>query len=34
MEVPTLFPTDVETLKTLEDLLEDRCRSFRDITFK
>ncbi|KAM1774917.1 hypothetical protein ACFX12_044233 [Malus domestica] len=33
MEVPTLSLTDVETLKTLEGLLEDYRRSFRDIGF-
>ncbi|KAM1193004.1 hypothetical protein ACFX2G_013532 [Malus domestica] len=31
MKLPTLSLTDVETLKTLEGLLEDRFRSFRDI---
>ncbi|KAM2170712.1 hypothetical protein ACFX1R_035879 [Malus domestica] len=34
MELPILSPTEVETLKTLEGLLEDRLRSFRDIVFK
>ncbi|KAM1993546.1 hypothetical protein ACFX16_009866 [Malus domestica] len=34
MELPILSPTEVETLKTLEGLLEDRLRSCRDIVFK
>ncbi|KAM2220841.1 hypothetical protein ACFX1S_019991 [Malus domestica] len=34
MELPILSPTEVETLKTLEGLLEDRLRSFKDIVFK
>ncbi|KAM2604763.1 hypothetical protein TB2_033635 [Malus domestica] len=34
MELPILSPTEVETLKTLEGLLEDRLHSFRDIVFK
>ena len=34
MELPILFPTDVEALKTLEGLLEDGRCSFRDIAFK
>ncbi|KAB2606320.1 hypothetical protein D8674_006037 [Pyrus ussuriensis x Pyrus communis] len=34
MELPILSPIEVETLNTLEGLLEDRLRSFRDIDFK
>ncbi|CAN6546980.1 unnamed protein product [Malus baccata var. baccata] len=34
MELPILSPTEVETLKTLESLLEDRLRSFGDVVFK
>ncbi|KAM2448877.1 hypothetical protein PS1_019027 [Malus domestica] len=34
MELPILSPTEAETLKTLESLLEDRLRSFGDIVFK
>ncbi|KAM2634945.1 hypothetical protein EV1_025360 [Malus domestica] len=34
MKLPILSSTEVETLKTLEGLLEDRLRSFRDIVFK
>ena len=34
MEMPTLSPTDVDTSKTLEGLLEDRRRSFRDIALQ
>ncbi|KAM3011009.1 hypothetical protein FF2_029767 [Malus domestica] len=34
MEVPTLSLTNVEILRTLEGLLEDHRRSFRDIAFK
>lgn len=34
MESPILSPTEVESLKNLEDLLEDRLRSFRGITFE
>ncbi|CAN6697047.1 unnamed protein product [Malus baccata var. baccata] len=34
MNLPTLSPTEVETLKTLEGLLKDRLRSFRDISFQ
>ncbi|KAM2762617.1 hypothetical protein PS2_014322 [Malus domestica] len=34
MELPILSPTEVETLKTLEGLLEERFRIFRDIVFK
>ncbi|KAM2671184.1 hypothetical protein EV1_007022 [Malus domestica] len=34
MDLPILSPTEVETLKTLEGLLEDRLRSFRDISFQ
>ncbi|KAM0971356.1 hypothetical protein ACFX2I_019151 [Malus domestica] len=34
MELPILSPTEVETLKTLEGLLEDRLCSFRDIVFQ
>ena len=34
MESPTLSPTEVESLKDLEDLLEDRLHSFRGITFE
>ena len=34
MESPILSPADAETLKTLESLLEDRRRSFRDIVLK
>ncbi|KAM1849379.1 hypothetical protein ACFX14_013420 [Malus domestica] len=34
MDFPILSPTEVETLKTLEGLLEDRLHSFRDIVFK
>ncbi|KAB2635770.1 S ribonuclease [Pyrus ussuriensis x Pyrus communis] len=34
MELPILSLSEVETLKTLEGLLEDRLRSFRDIVFE
>ncbi|CAN6716509.1 unnamed protein product [Malus baccata var. baccata] len=34
MDLPTLSPTEAETLKTLEGLLQDRLRSFRDISFQ
>lgn len=34
MELPILSSADVETLKTLEDLLEDHRHSFRDIALK
>ncbi|CAN6561887.1 unnamed protein product [Malus baccata var. baccata] len=34
MNLPTLSPTEVETLKTLEGLLKDRLRSFREISFQ
>ncbi|KAM1818821.1 hypothetical protein ACFX11_000576 [Malus domestica] len=34
MELPILSPTEAETLKTLESLLEDHLRSFGDIVFK
>ncbi|CAN6539950.1 unnamed protein product [Malus baccata var. baccata] len=34
MDLPTLSPTEVETLKTLEGLLQDRLRSFSDISFQ
>ncbi|KAB2631134.1 S ribonuclease [Pyrus ussuriensis x Pyrus communis] len=34
MELPILSPTEIETLKTLEGLLEDHLCSFRDIVFK
>ncbi|CAN6577073.1 unnamed protein product [Malus baccata var. baccata] len=34
MDLPILSPTEVETLKTLEGLLKDRLRSFRDISFQ
>ncbi|KAM1119574.1 hypothetical protein ACFX2B_043138 [Malus domestica] len=34
MDLPTLSPTEVETLKTLEGLLQDSLRSFRDISFQ
>ncbi|KAB2628525.1 S ribonuclease [Pyrus ussuriensis x Pyrus communis] len=34
MELPILSLTEVETLKALEGLLEDRLLSFRDIVFK
>ncbi|KAM1500218.1 hypothetical protein COP1_022996 [Malus domestica] len=34
MELPILSPTEEETLKTLESLLEDRLRSFGNIVFK
>ncbi|KAM1814836.1 hypothetical protein ACFX11_028457 [Malus domestica] len=34
MDLPTLSPTEVETLKTLEGLFQDRLRSFRDISFQ
>ncbi|CAN6680078.1 unnamed protein product [Malus baccata var. baccata] len=34
MELSILSPTEAETLKTLEGLLEDRLRSFEDIVFK
>ncbi|KAB2612754.1 S ribonuclease [Pyrus ussuriensis x Pyrus communis] len=34
MELPISSLTEVETLKTLEGLLEDRLRSFRDIVFE